>query len=121
MEDVDDFIEVMRNNKANGFSRTGPATEPETIKETGTRPKITPKRYKCNKCDFEAKQETLLIGHMTAHEENQNFVIYHCCDHCDHSFKTAGLLKRHVKLMHSDVEPNVEKNGFQAEASFLPA
>ena len=118
--DVDDFIEVMRNNKANRFSRTGPATEPTTIKETGVRSKTT-KLFKCNKCDFEAKQETLLIGHMTAHEENQNFVIYHCCDHCDHSFKTAGLLKRHMNVMHRDVEPNVAKNGIQDGASFLPA
>ena len=118
VDDEDDFIEVMRNNKAKGYSRTGPATEAETIKETGTRPKTS---FKCNKCDFEAKQETLLIGHMTAHEKNPNVVIYHCCDHCDHSFKTAGLLKRHMRQMHRDVEPSVEENGFQDGASFLPA
>ena len=31
-EDEDDFIEVMTNNRQNGFSRTSPAFGPETVK-----------------------------------------------------------------------------------------
>ena len=99
----------MRTNKATGFTRTSPVTEAVTAKETGARPKVTTTIFKCNKCDFETKEERILTGHMTAHGK-QDYPVYHCCDHCDYSFKTAGLLRRHLKLMHQNVDLNEGSN-----------
>ena len=77
--------------------------EANTSNATGARPKETVS-FKCNKCDFVTKQQRILTGHMTAHG-NQEFPVYHCCNQCDHSFKTVGLLKRHVRQMHENTEP----------------
>jgi hypothetical protein len=47
---------------------------------------------RCEICSFEAKTKTLLKGHMTGHPS---------CHICKMSFKTIGLLNRHLKDVHN--------------------
>ena len=73
--------------------------------DTGTKPK---NKLKCISCAFEAKDEKLLRGHMSLHRPgNGNYeggvLSYkdgYSCNRCSESFKTMGLIKRHMKTKH---------------------
>ena len=85
--------------------------------DTGTRPKNT---LKCCICNFVAKDEILLRGHMSMHHPGngnyQNGVLSfkdgYKCNRCGEAFKTMGLIKRHMKVKHniniSPTTPNVD-------------
>ena len=66
-------------------------------RQTGTKPKI----FKRGKCCFEVQTEAKLKGNSTIHEKgNVNYVEMVKCSRCEYVFKTAGLLRRHLKSEH---------------------
>ncbi|CAG0902626.1 unnamed protein product [Cyprideis torosa] len=55
-------------------------------------------KYPCNTCDFAASSIPSLNSHMLIHQDLKPFL----CDQCSQSFRKKQLLKRHLKLHHSD-------------------
>ena len=112
IEECDD-VEEQENNSdiddmeaAACFLRNKNAKE-NVQKPTGTKPKI----FRCNKCLFEVKTETKLEGHNTVHEKgNVNYVPMVNCEKCALLFKTAGLLRRHLKAEHGILKNSLPPN-----------
>ena len=75
-------------------------------KVTGTRPK---NNLNCTHCNFVAKDETLLRGHMSMHQPGngnyENGILSYKdgykCNRCGEAAKTMGLIKRHMKTQHN--------------------
>ena len=83
--------EVLLRNKKQRDSQGKKTTK------NGTRPKS----LKYEKCLFEVNTATKLKCHKTIHEQgNVNYVEMLKCDRCILLFKTAGLLRRHLKEQH---------------------
>ena len=73
--------------------------------DTGTTPK---NNLKCGSCDFTAKDERLLRGHQSLHKPGNgnyengmlSFRDSYVCNRCGETFKTMGLIRRHMKSKH---------------------
>ena len=50
-------------------------------------------RIKCNKCNYETNNETMLLGHMTKHNGYE-------CNKCNKKLKTQGDLNHHIQTQH---------------------
>ena len=84
------MINLFMEQKQRRSSRTSPATEANNHN----------KRIQCNKCQFVANSDALLKDHVQKHAQK--------CSQCEETFKTKGLLKRHIKVVHghkNDEEP----------------
>ena len=92
--------EVLRLGKKSGHKRDSPASEAKKS-ESG-------KNQTCKICNFESKSEEQLRGHMTGHPD--------ICDVCGVIFGTAGLLRRHLRIHHSENTPEYKCNKCKYEA-----
>ena len=98
IEDVEESSDVSDEEAANIFLRNR--------NDNGARPK---QQFKCNVCNFVAKGETLLRGHMSMHQPEsgnyENGYLNHkdgyTCNRCGEVVKTMGLIKRHMKAKHN--------------------
>jgi len=74
------------------FTRTSPVTESEEPS----------KHFKCNECDYIAKDESNLKGHKSGHKN--------VCGKCENVLKTAGLLRQHMRSQHTENVTNPHTN-----------
>ena len=88
----EDFTEHMRRNKRTRAQRRSPMEEAEIPNATAEDTAEAILKKTCNVCNFIAKNEIQLRGHMTGHPS---------CDSCNSMFKTVGLLRRHMKNEHN--------------------
>ena len=90
------------------------------MKDTGARPRQ--ENHKCRVCNFVAKDENLLKGHMFMHiSGNQNYQDGkdgYSCNRCGENVKTMGLIRR---LMKTKLNINISPAAPTADgASSLP-
>ena len=90
LSDDEESVEFNLRQRGQRFRRTSPFSESEGPS----------KRYNCNDCDYVAKDEINLKGHKSGHQN--------ICGKCANVFKTAALLRQHIRNrhIHSEDRPN---------------